>query len=106
MEDSQTTVEMETPPPKTLTSDPDMLPDDDAQNSKPVSDVKSINNQFKTYRYMIIQQMEENQASIEWEKPNTETTNLPDDGAENPVSGNRYPTILFIHSRWTHWRSG
>ena len=44
MEDSQTTVEMETPPPKTLTSDPDMLPDDDALSSKPVGGVKTINN--------------------------------------------------------------
>ena len=43
MEDSQTTVEMETRPPKTLTSDPNKLPDDDAQNSKPVGGVKTIN---------------------------------------------------------------
>ena len=43
MEDSQTTVEMETRPPKTLTSDPNMLPGDDAQSSKPVGGVKTIN---------------------------------------------------------------
>ena len=43
MEDGQTTVEMETRPPKTLTSDPNKLPDDDAKNSKPVGGVKIIN---------------------------------------------------------------
>ena len=49
MEDSQTTVEMETRPPKTLTSDPNKLPDDDAQSSEPVVGVKTINN-FITLR--------------------------------------------------------
>ena len=49
MEDNQTTIEMETCPPKTLTSDPNMLPDDDAQNSKPVSGVKTMKN-IITYR--------------------------------------------------------
>ena len=44
MEDSQTTIEMETRPPKTQTSDPNMLPDDDAQSSKPVGGVKTTNN--------------------------------------------------------------
>ena len=43
LEDSQTTLEMETRPPKTLTSDPNMLPGDDAQSSKPVGGVKTIN---------------------------------------------------------------
>ena len=44
MEDSQTTLEMETRPPKTLTSDPNKLPDDDALNSKLVGGVKKFNN--------------------------------------------------------------
>ena len=44
MEDSQTTVQMETRPPKTLTSDPNKLPDDDALNSKLVGGVKTFNN--------------------------------------------------------------
>ena len=39
MEDSQTTVELETP-----TSDPNKLLDDDAQSSKPVGGVKTFNN--------------------------------------------------------------
>ena len=47
---------------------------------------------------MIIQQMEDNQACIELQKPNTETTNLPDDDAENPVGGIRYSTIQIIHT--------
>ena len=67
---------------------------------------RGTNTSMKDQSAEEIQQMEENQASIELEIPNKETTNLPDDDAENPVSGNRYPTILFIHSRWTHWRSG
>ena len=43
MEDSQTTLEMETRPPKTLTSEPIELSDDDAQTSQPVVGVKTIN---------------------------------------------------------------
>ena len=43
MENSQTTIEMEKHPPKPLTSDPIKLPDDEAQSSKPVGGVKTIN---------------------------------------------------------------
>ena len=85
MEDSQTTVEMETRPPKTLTSDPNKLPDDDAQNSKPVGGVKTINNIIYNVHF---QQMEDNQTTIELPpEADTESTNLPEDDAENPVGG-------------------
>ena len=42
MEDNQTTIEIE--PTKALTSEPIKFPDDDAQNSKPVGGIKTINN--------------------------------------------------------------
>ena len=42
MEDKQTTMEIE--PTKALTSEPIKFPDDDAQNSKPVGGIKTINN--------------------------------------------------------------
>ena len=85
MEDSQTTLEMETRPPKTLTSDPNMLPDDDAQNSKPVGGVKTINNIIYNVHF---QQMEDNQTTIELPpEADKESTNLPEDDAENPVGG-------------------
>ena len=64
MEDKQTTMEIE--PTKALTSGPIKFPDDDAQNSKPVGGVKS-----------------------ELQTEPLESTNLPDDDAENPVGGIR-----------------
>ena len=42
MEDYQTTIEIE--PTKALTSEPIKFPDNDAQNSKPVCGIKTINN--------------------------------------------------------------
>ena len=78
MEDSQTTIEMETHPPKPPTSEPIKLPD------------------------VHIQQMEDNQTTTKLlTKPleaNTESTNLPDDDAENPVGGIRYPAIQIIQT--------
>ena len=44
MEDNQTTIEMETHPPKPPTSESIELSDDDAQNSRPVGSIKTINN--------------------------------------------------------------
>ena len=85
LEDSQTTLEMETRPPKTLTSDPNMLPGDDAQSSKPVGGVKTINNIIYNVHF---QQMEDNQTTIELPpEADKESTNLPEDDAENPVGG-------------------
>ena len=75
MENSQTTIEMETHPPNPLTSDPIKLPDDEAQSSKPVGGVKT---------------------ELQTEPP--ESTNLPDDDGENPVGGIGYPTIQIIHT--------
>ena len=70
MENSQTTVEIETHPPKPLTFDPIKPPDDDAQSFKPVGGVKT---------------------EIQTEPP--ESTNLPDDDGEIPVGGIGYPKI-------------
>ena len=46
--------------------------------------------------------MEGNQTTIELQteprEADTESTNLPDDDAENPVGGIRYPTIQIIHT--------
>ena len=81
MEDSQTTFEMETLPPKPPTFEPFELPDDDALNSEPLL--------YNVH----IQQMEDNQTTIELQKDppeaDTESTNLPDDDVENPVGGIR-----------------
>ena len=67
-----------------------MLPDKDAQSSKPVSDVKTINT--------IIQQMEDIELQTEPPEDGKESTNLPDDDAENLVGGVRYPTIQIIQT--------
>ena len=78
MEGSQTTTEMETHPPKPPTSKPIRLPD------------------------VHIQQMEDNkttnQLQTEPREADTESTNLPDDDAENPVGEIRYRTIQIIQT--------
>ena len=90
MEDSQTTFEMETLPPKPPTFESIKLPDDDALNSELL-----LHN-------VHIKQMEDNQTTIELQmdppEADTESTNLPDDDAENPVDGIRYSTIQIIHT--------
>ena len=90
MEDSQTILEMEPHPQKPPTSEPIKLPDDDAQNSEPL-----LHN-------VHIQQREDHQTTIELQteppEADTESTNLPDDDAENPVGGIRYPTIQIIQT--------
>ena len=46
--------------------------------------------------------MEDNQTTLKLQteprEADTESTNLPDDDAENSVGGIRYPTILIMHT--------
>ena len=86
MEDSQTTIEMES------------RPDDNAQNSKPVA----LRQSTTLLHHVHIQQMEDNQTTnqlqTEPREADKELTNLPDDDAENPVGEIRYPTIQIIQT--------
>ena len=60
---------------------------------------KTVRRLSTLLRNVHIQQMEDNQTTIELPpEADTESTNLPDDDAENPVGGIRYPTIQIIQT--------